>query len=72
MTFNKEKLNNLADYNARLELIKLVDDKSISDDIEVNIPDKYINIWTMLKDMYVKGYMTCTKQIITVMTLENE
>lgn len=72
MEFNKNKLNAMADYQARRELITITGNSNISDDTEEKIPDEYEKIWLMLKDMYLKGYMTCMKSVIHAMTLEDE
>lgn len=72
MEFNKNKLNAMADYQARRELKTIVGDSNISDDTEEKIPDEYEKIWLMLKDMYIKGYMTCMKSVIHAMILEDE
>lgn len=72
MEVNKNKLNTLADYQARLELKTIVGDSNISDDTKEKIPNEYERIWLMLKDMYLKGYMTCMKSVIHTMTLEDE
>lgn len=73
MEFNKNnKLNELADYQARQELKTIVGDSNISDDITEKIPNEYERIWLMLKNIYIKGYMTCMKAVIHSMTLEDE
>lgn len=69
MEVNKNKLNAMADYHARRELKTIV---NISDDTEEKIPDEYEKIWLMMKDMYLKGYMTCMKSVIHAMILEDE
>ncbi len=72
MEFNKNKLNAMADYQARRELKTIVGNSNISDDTSEKIPDEFERIWLMLKDMYLKGYMTCMKSVILAMMLKDE
>ncbi len=72
MEFNKNKLNAMADYQARRELKTIVGVSNISDDTSEKIPDEFERIWLMLKDMYLKGYMTCMKSVILAMMLKDE
>ena len=72
MEFNKNKLNAMADYQARRELKTIVGFSNISDDTSEKIPDEFERIWLMLKDMYLKGYMTCMKSVILAMMLKDE
>lgn len=72
MNLNKNKLNSMADYQARLELRTILGNDKISDDTRDKIPEEYERLWLMLKDLYVKGYMTCMKTVIHGMTMEDE
>ena len=72
MNLNKNKLNSMADYQARLELKSILGIDKISDDTRENIPSEYEKLWLMLKDLYIKGYMTCMKTVIHGMMMEDE
>lgn len=72
MAFNNKKLDNIADYKARLALRSIFGTDKISDEIGTELPTNIVKLFEAMKQLYKNGYMNCVNQVIKSISMEDE